>query len=333
MLLLPLTPVYGAVVRTRAAAYRHGILHRATLDVPVVSVGNLSFGGTGKTPMVIALARDLIRRGRRPAILTRGYGRSDRAPVVLLGPDPVASAAQAGDEPLEIARQLPGVPVIVDANRIRGGREAIRHHADIVLLDDGFQHLKLARDLDLVLADASDPWGGGHLPPIGRLREPLTALRRANALIVTKLNPDNEELANIAATLDRRGVDLPVFGARLEPVRWVTPRGEQPPGAIAGRRVAAFAGIGRPQGFVATLERLGAVIAATFWRPDHHRWTAGEVNRIVEQAGREGAIPVTTSKDAVKLPPDAGAWVLEVEMRPTGGSWDPLWALAPEVPG
>ncbi|NOZ78640.1 MAG: tetraacyldisaccharide 4'-kinase [Acidobacteria bacterium] len=331
ILLLPLTPLYGAFVRARALAYRRGVLRTARLGVPVVSVGNLTFGGTGKTPVVIALARDLVRRGRRPAVLTRGYGRDDRRPLVLVGPAPAADARRAGDEPLEIARRLPGVPVVVDADRVRGGREAIRRGADIVILDDGFQHLRLARDLDIVLVDAGDPWGGGHLPPLGRLREPTSALARAGAVIVTKLDTNGPAFERISATLRHHARGVPVFAARLAPVRWTTPAGERPPREIAGRRVFAFAGIGRPEGFVETLERLGAVIAGTRWFTDHHVYTSEDAGRILDEAGRLDAVPVTTAKDAVKAPSRIGAWVLDVEMTPADDGWDPLWALAPEI--
>ncbi len=331
VLLLPLMPLYSAVVRTRAFAYRRGIFHARRLDVPVISVGNLTFGGTGKTPTVIALTRDLIERGRRPAVLTRGYGRTGRRPAVLVGPEPGAPAAAAGDEPVEIARRLPGVPVVVDPDRHRGGSEAIRHGADVVILDDGFQHLQLARDLDLVLIDAADPWGGGHLPPLGRLREPRTALGRASAVIVTKLDRSGTGLEAIASKVGRLAPQVPVLGARLEPVRWVTPEGERPLEAGRGRRVFAFAGIGRPTAFAETLERLGSIVTGTRWFPDHYLYQPEDLRQILEEAHGRGATPVTTAKDAVKLPKTVGVWVLEVQITPLGGGWEPLWTLIPEV--
>ena len=331
MLLLPLTPLYAAVVRLRAAAYRHGLLPRYRAGCPVVSVGNLSFGGTGKTPSVIALVRDLVRRERRPAVLTRGYGRSTADPVVVLGPDMVPAAAVAGDEPVEMARRLPGVPIVVDPDRARGAREAAARGADVLVLDDGFQHLRMERDLDLLVVDAGDPWGGGHLPPRGRLREPVSALARASAVLVTKLGEDPSPLEAIRKTVHRHAPDLPVLGARLRPTRLLTPEGPGEPEALSGRRVLAFAGLGRPGGFREQLERLGAEVAAVRWAPDHHPWTEPELGEILGEARRLGAVPVTTAKDAARLPEDAAAWVLEVEMVPLDGSWDPLWAVAPEV--
>ncbi len=331
MLLLPLTPLYAGVVRARAAAYRHGLLRRHLLERPVVSVGNLTFGGTGKTPTVIALVRDLVRRGRRPAVLTRGYGRRGRDPVVAVGPGMIPEARTAGDEPVEMARRLPGVPIVVDEDRVRGGREAVARGADVLVLDDGFQHLRVARDLDLLVVDAGDPWGGGHLPPRGRLREPLSAMARATAVLVTKLGDDPGPLAAIRDTVQRLAPGIPVLGARLEPTRLVTPEGVLEPAALAGRRVLAFAGLGRPEGFREQLERLGAVVVGTRWFADHHRYGDTELADLVAEAERLDAVPVTTAKDAARLRNDAPVQVLEVEMVPLQESWEALWAAAPEV--
>ena len=193
-LLAPLTPLYRGAVAARLEAYRRGWLRSSRLPAPVISVGNLTFGGTGKTPTVIALVRDLVRRGRHPAVLTRGYGRTIAEPVVLIGPDPKVAVEVAGDEPLELAARLPGVPMVVDPDRVRGGVEALTRGADILVLDDGFQHLRLERDLDLVLVDAGDPWGGGRMPPRGRLREPLSGLARAHAVLLTKVPADPEPM-------------------------------------------------------------------------------------------------------------------------------------------
>jgi tetraacyldisaccharide 4'-kinase len=326
-LLLPLTPLYSAAVRARAAAYGRGLLRVHRLDVPVVSVGNLTFGGTGKTPVVASLARDLVRRGRRPAVLTRGYGRTRRQPVVVVGPDHGQSAATAGDEPLELADRLPGVPIVVDADRVRGGATAVAAGADVVVLDDGFQHLRLARDLDLVLVDGGDPWGGHRLPPRGRLREPMSALTRASAVLITKVAADDPVVRSMARTVAELAGPLPVMTAGVVPRRVHTGEGWQQPACLAGRRVLAFAGLGRPEGFSRLLADAGAEVAKTRWYPDHHRYTSGEIHRLVEDATGAGLIPVTTAKDAVKLPPGAAVWVVEVDMVPHDGSWDALWEL------
>jgi tetraacyldisaccharide 4'-kinase len=329
-LLTPLTPLYAALVTARAAAYDQGLLRARELSVPVVSVGNLTFGGTGKTPTVIALVRDLVRRRRRPAVLTRGYGRRGTSPLVVVGPDPEVGVERTGDEPLEMAARLPGVPIIIDADRVRGGTEAVRLGADVLVLDDGFQHLRVARDLDLVLVDAGDPWGGGSLPPRGRLREPLAAIARASAVLVTKVPAAATSIVGqIADEVTRLAGPRPLRVARMVPSRVRTSSGWESPAVLAGRRVLAFAGIGRPQGFADVLEESGAEVVATRWYRDHHRYGAGELDRIVAAAREHEAVAVTTTKDAVKLPSDAQVWVAEAEMRPEAGDWNALWRLLP----
>lgn len=321
-----LTPLYRSLVLARLAGYRRGLLRTERLPVPVVSVGNLTFGGTGKTPTVIALARDLVRRGRRPAILTRGYGRRGSEPLVALAPDPRLAPERYGDEPIEIAERLPGVPVVVDFDRIRGGHEAVRHGADVLLLDDGFQHLRVARDLDVVLLDAGDPWGGDRLPPAGRLREPVAGIARADLVVVTKIPQDEPgAVAAIAARLADLAPGRPLLAAALEPWRVAADGAWHPPDCLAGRRVFAFAGLGRPGGFLDSLVRSGAVIAGSRFFGDHHHYTAADLAAITAAAHELRAVPITTRKDAVKLDPTAPVWVLEVVMTPLVGSWDPLW--------
>ncbi len=331
-LLAPLAPLYWATVTTRNAAHNRGLLHAESLRIPVISVGNVSFGGTGKTPTVVALVRELVRLGRHPAILTRGYGRRVRQLEVVVGPEPRQRVEEIGDEPMEMAHMLPGVPVVVESDRVRGGMEAQRLGADVVVLDDGFQHRRLCRDLDLVLLDASDPWGGGRPPPFGRLREPLRGLRRASAVIVTKVPADWRELvAGIEARLTHIAPGLPVLAARLRPARVRTSEGWQGREVLAGARVMAFAGLGRPQGFAESLEEAGAELVARRWFADHHRYTARELAKIVQAAAALDAVPVTTFKDAVKLPRAAPVWVVEAVMEPVLGDWQALWNVDAEL--
>ncbi len=333
-LLRPLAPLYGLATRLRARAYRSGMLPSHQLPVPVVSVGNLTFGGTGKTPTVVALVRDLVRRGRHPGVLTRGYRRQGDAPVLLVGPDPGVAVATTGDEPAELARRLPGVPVAVDADRVRGAAAALAMGADILLLDDGFQHLRLQRDLDLVLIDAGDPWGGGALPPRGRLREPADALARASAVLLTKLpSPPDAVAAGIEERVRELAPGTPVLWSRMVPRSVRTPEEALQPDALAGRRVLAFAGLGRPRGFSALLEEAGAQVVASRWFPDHHAYSSADLEEVTSAARYHGAVPVTTVKDAVKLPPDAPVWVVEAEVEPLGGDWSDLWRLLPLVRG
>jgi tetraacyldisaccharide 4'-kinase len=332
-LFTPLAPLYRGAVAARLGAYRRGWLRSAKLPAPVISVGNLTFGGTGKTPMVVALVRDLVRLGRHPAVLTRGYRRQGDGQAVITGPNARLRADEVGDEPLELARRLPGVPVVVDADRERGGLEAVRMGADVLVLDDGFQHLRLARDLDVVVIDAGDAWGGGRLPPLGRLREPVAALGRADAVVITKVPPDwRPVVATIEAQIERIAPGLQVFVSRLQPSRVRRPGGAWvEPEELRGRRVYAFAGVGRPGGFADTLREVAADIVGERWFPDHHDFSERDLAEVVVAAGAADAIPVTTGKDAVKLPEDAAVWVMEVEMVPIEGSWKGLWRLLPEL--
>jgi tetraacyldisaccharide 4'-kinase len=298
----------------------------------VISVGNLTFGGTGKTPTVIALVRDLVRRGRHPAVLTRGYGRTDTETVVLIGPDPGVSVEKAGDEPLELAHRLPGVPVVVDADRVRGGIEAQTRGADVLVLDDGFQHLKLERDLNLALVDAGDPWGGGRMPPGGRLREPMDGLARADAVLVTKLPEDGSGVMDeIGQTVAKMAGKIPVLAARLEPTSIRRPEGVTGPDVLAGAGVLAVAALGRPEGFAELLRSAGANVVETRWFSDHHRFTGDEIGELLERARELDAVVVTTAKDAVKLPGDLPIWVVEASMVPLSGNWNELWQLLPGI--
>lgn len=331
-LLTPLTPLYRGAVAARLAAYRKGWLSSSRLPVPVVSVGNLTFGGTGKTPTVISLVRDLVRRGRHPAVLTRGYGRSVAEPVVLLGPDPGTDVRSTGDEPLELASRLPGVPVVVDPDRVRGGIEALTRGADILVLDDGFQHLRLERDLDLVVVDAGDPWGGGRMPPRGRLREPLSGLTRADAVLVTKVPADRAPVIDaVRRVVAERAPGASLLAARLEPFAVRRKNDTAGPEELRGARVLAVAGLGRPEGFADLLCTAGAEIIGTRWFADHHVFTATEIEEAVAAATAAGAVIATTAKDAVKMAPDAAVWVVEARMVPVVGAWDDLWRLLPEV--
>jgi tetraacyldisaccharide 4'-kinase len=331
-MLAPLTPLYRGAVTARIVAYRRGWLRSTRLPAPVVSVGNLTFGGTGKTPTVVALVRDLVRRGRHPAVLTRGYGREVTEPRVLIGPEPGVELEMAGDEPLELAHRLPGVPVVVDADRVRGGIEALTRGADVLVLDDGFQHLRLERDLDLVLVDAGDPWGGGRMPPRGRLREPLSGLERADAVVVTKVPSDpTPVVAEVRRVVERHATRLPVLAARLVPTTVRRPNGSAGPEILAGARVLAVAGLGRPEGFAELLRSAGAEVVETRWFADHHVFTSGELDAAVARAAELEAVLATTAKDAVRMPAGIEVWIVEARMVPVDDGWDELWRLVPEL--
>jgi tetraacyldisaccharide 4'-kinase len=291
--LLPASVAYGAAVRVRNALYDAGWLGVERVPARVLSVGNLTVGGTGKTPAALWLACALVRRGRRVAIVARGYGKR-RSGVVVVGTEgvPLVSPADGGDEAVMLARRFPG-PVLTGERRVEAAREACaRFGVDTIVLDDGFQHRQLARDADLVLL-AEDP-AARHLLPAGTGRESPVALRRARAALVV----GEDEPAWPAMP-----PGLPRFRGRLRPEGLVHAAAgvwtEEPLDVLAGQRVVAVAGVARPERFVATLEQCGARVVERIVRPDHHAYDDADVAAITRAARL--ARPVTTEKDLVKL--------------------------------
>jgi tetraacyldisaccharide 4'-kinase len=283
---------YGLAVALRGAAYDTGLLPVARVDVPVISVGNLTLGGTGKTPLVAWVVRLLRAAGHVPAVVSRGYG---------------ARPGETSDEAAELAVVLPGVIHVANRDRATAARTAIAAGATVVVLDDGFQHRRLHRDLDIVAVDATDPYGCGRLFPRGLLREPLRGLARAGAVVLTRAGsvaPNTR--AEIRASLERAcGGRLPGpwMEASHRPVALRSSGGlTQPLDALAGRRVVAFAGIGNPAAFRATLAALGADVAEFIAFADHHPYDAPDVERLAARARAAGAaLLVTTLKDLVKV--------------------------------
>jgi tetraacyldisaccharide 4'-kinase len=270
------------------------------LDTPVISVGNLSMGGTGKTPCVLRLAELLKDRGRQPGILTRGYGRSTRGHLALAAG---ADGAGAGDEPRIFLRS--GVaPVGVGSDRFRTGQLLRREFGvDTLLLDDGFQHARLARDVDIVLIDALEPFGRGGVFPLGRLREPLSGLARASIVLITR-SECNDLADAVEREVRRWNPHAPIFRASVQPLAWVDHRSgaRYRLDARPFERAGAMCGLGNPQSFRRTLEQLG--IAPVDWVefPDHHRYRPSELRRVAQRFAERGARAiVTTEKDAINL--------------------------------
>jgi tetraacyldisaccharide 4'-kinase len=297
-LLLPGSALLGAAARVRAWCYRQGLLRQQRLPGVVLSVGNLTVGGTGKTPMVLWLAEQLLAEGKRVGILTRGY----RAVPVIEGEGDAARAVERSDEVQMLLGRL-GDRVIfgVGANRYGTGRVLARRGVEWFLLDDGFQHLPLARDADIVLIDGSDPFGGGHLLPAGRLREPQRALGRADVVVITRT-----EKAPEVETVVRRHSPAPIFYAQtgLDGVFEIngTVAGPPAPGARE-KRLFAFCAIGNPHAFFADLHRWGFSIAGRVSYRDHHPYSprdVAEIERRAAESGAEGLI--TTEKDLFHLP-------------------------------
>ena len=296
----PLSSLYGRILEARVR--RHRPSERVSL--PVISVGNLTMGGTGKTPMVEFLARHLQSIGRRPAILSRGYGRASNALVVVSeGRGPLVGPELGGDEPVELSRRLPGVIVAVALRRVQAARAAADLGADICLLDDGFQHLDLARDADLVLLHARDPLGGEFFPPRGRLREPLSALARADAFVVTHAAPGASASPRLIEALARWNPSAPVFHARLPAAGfWDESGAALETARVASGRCVAVCGVADPESFAASLAELGLSPVESLIFRDHQRYRDRHLSRIRRAAEKAGASWIlTTEKDAVKL--------------------------------
>lgn len=284
---------------------------KKTSGVFSVSVGNIAFGGRGKTPTVAHLATLLEKIGERPAIVTRGYGRryvEDGVVVVSDGRRLLADLDRSGDEPLMLARQLPGVPVLVSEQRAVGA--ALARHilgATAIVLDDGFQHRQMRRDVDLVLVTEGDL--SGRRAPFGRLRESASALSRADAVIGDGFSPNVSTCSFSGSLVRRPGVPVPV-----------TPGG---PPLAAGSRVFLLAGIAGPERFTRAATEAGYVVAGTWAPGDHHRYTRADVARVAREVEATGASAVlTTSKDVVRLMPlrplpfDVYEWPLQVTIEP-----------------
>jgi len=317
--------VYGRATMLRRAWYRRHPDRTRRLDHPVISVGNLVVGGSGKTPLVAALARLLAAAGERPAVLSRGYGRReilDGVVVVSDGERVRAAPAQSGDEPTMLARMLPGVPVLVSPDRYLAGCLAERRFGcTIHLLDDGFQHLRLARDVDLLVMSAADL--DEPLLPAGRLREPLAAASAADALLVAGTDGDVE------AVMRRTGVDTAFrVDVRCHAPQLIT---DDPQSVGADLRygppprpVVAVAGIARPERFFAALRARGWPVGREVVFRDHHWFTPRDISRVEQAAFTAGAtLIITTEKDAARLSPSLvtppPAWAvlpLELSVEP-----------------
>ncbi|MBI2902215.1 MAG: tetraacyldisaccharide 4'-kinase [Candidatus Methylomirabilis oxyfera] len=297
--------VYGGLVSVRAVLFARGLTGVRRLPVPVLSVGNLIAGGTGKTPFVEMLAHRLQKQGHRVAIVLRGYrGRSTTPMIISDGRGLLCEPPVAADEAYLLARHLPGVAVLTGADRYRVGQVAWEQlKCGVIVLDDGFQHLRLYRDLDIVLLDAANPMGYGRLLPSGLLRERPKGLARAHLLVLTHADSVSD-LDPIKRSLRRYAPSAPIALAVHKPLGLTGPCGEKrlPPSELMGQRVVAFSGIANPRGFETTLVRLGAVVLAHRAFPDHYAYSAADLESLSVSAMKAHAsFMVTTEKDMVKL--------------------------------
>jgi tetraacyldisaccharide 4'-kinase len=318
---------YRLALTVRSYAYRVRLLRTGRLPCPVVSVGNITLGGSGKTPMVELVARCLGDLGAVPAVVSRGYGRDTRGPQVVADRDGVLLGARAaGDEPLLLAERLPGVPVVVGESRLQAGRIAVqRCGATTVVLDDGLQHNTLAKDLEIVVLNGRAPWGNQRLFPRGTLREPLSALRRAHLCVIT--NPGGAaDVERATAAIRRHNATAPVIvgGYDILEAREIQSDRRLSPTELAGRRLLAFAGLGSPRGFAETLGAAEVRVAGLAEYPDHYWFTQADLDELAGQAraiGAEGLI--TTQKDWIRLrglaAPAMPCWVLSIRLRLESG--------------
>lgn len=293
----------------RRWGYARGLFRTRSLSHPVISVGNLSVGGTGKSPMVAYLAGLTRELGFEPAILTRGYrGKAESGNLLVSdGSQVLADSIEAGDEAYMLASTLPTTPVGVGANRWETGRlveERLPHPRRLFLLDDGFQHLRLARDLDLVAIDATLPPTSDELLPLGRLREPLESLRRADAALLTRCHLATKQLPLLEAEIQSVIPGLPLFRFRTVLVEgvWVPEEKAVSLEETARRKAVALAAIGNPSQFLGDLGRSGLRVINEFLFRDHHPFTQAEIDQILDRSRRLNAdLLVTTEKDSVRL--------------------------------
>ncbi len=300
---------YGLALKVVVLAYQKGLLPSHRLSALVVSVGNLTWGGTGKTPMVIRLAHAFTQRGRRVAVLTRGYGE---------------------DEVALLKERVSPVLVFVGADRVASGQRAIREAgADLLLLDDGYQQWRLQKDLEILMVDATAPFGNGHLIPWGSLRESPQAAKRADLIVVSRADLAPDGLGRLKRRLRDINSDAPIFTASLKPVKLTSwPSGEELPlQGLKGKQVCTLAGIARPEQFEQTVEGLGATLAIRHRVMDHRPYTVRDLAGILDRCQRHGVRQVvTTAKDALRIPKLAAdrnsdlsrkvrLFVLEVELE------------------
>jgi tetraacyldisaccharide 4'-kinase len=310
---------YGIGVRLRSFLFDLGLFHSKRLSCPVICVGNLTSGGTGKTPLVMWLAETLTGKGLPVAILTRGYGgKKASGPLLSDGKSILLSQEESGDEAYLMAQRLRETPILVGGDRFRNGQLALaKFGVRGLVLDDGFQHLSLRRDLDIVLIDASLGFGDGHLLPRGILREPLGHLRRAHLFLLTKVE-DREACKPLEIQLHNIH-PVPIFHSHFEPVAFIGSQGEaEKLQAFQGKGMIALSGIGSPGYFSSQLTKLGINVAGEIIYPDHHVYTPKDLTLLARRAREADAI-VTTEKDMVKLKnldvSDLPLWALRIRFK------------------
>ena len=276
-----LSLIYASIVRILVFYYR---IRRYRLNCKVISIGNITLGGTGKTPFVQMLARELQEKGHRIAILTRGY--------------------KGGDEACLLGENLPDIPILVGRNRVRNARRAKeKYNVDTIILDDGFQHWRLFRDLDIVLIDTKNPFGNNHLIPRGILREPVNSLKRADIIVLTKIDLKEENIPLILERIKESNPKAKIFKAIYQPENFIdVSKGRYPLPFIKDKPICLLCGIADPDSFESTLNNLRAKIILKFIFPDHYEYKKKDVDKIINSCLEKSIeIIVTTEKDNIRL--------------------------------
>lgn len=311
-----LSVLFAGIVALRYLLYRCGLKRRYPLGVQVISIGNVTAGGTGKTPVTEIFARTLAAEGRKVAILSRGYRRKEapwwqRVFTQVIDPPLVVSdgkrvlldSATGGDEPYMLASNLPGVAVVVDRDRVKAGRYAVKKlGCNTIILDDGFQYQKLRHSVEVVLVDATNPFGNGNMLPRGILREPARHLKRADIIFLTKCRGD---VGAVVEEVRQYNKTAEIVACRHAPkvLRDVWSREEFPLGWLEGKTVCTLSGIASPKGFENSLRHLGAKVVWCERYADHHRYDASEILYALNRTADMGSDAlVTTEKDAVRFP-------------------------------
>lgn len=308
--------LYGAIVKLRYLFYAFGVIKRFPLGVQVIAIGNVTAGGTGKTPVTEIFARTLQQQGRKVAILSRGYRRKE-APfwqrifsqviepplVVSDGRRVLLDSATGGDEPYMLASNLPGVAVVVDRNRVKAGRYAVKRlGCDTIILDDGFQYQKLKHSIEVVLVDSTNPFGNGNMLPRGILREPAKHLKRADIIFLTKCRGDVTEVKEEVRKYNKHAQIVECNHApKLLKDVWT--REEYPLSWLSGKTCCTISGIANPRGFENSLRHMGSKVIWCDHYADHHRYDSSEILYALNRSADMGADAlITTEKDAVKFP-------------------------------
>lgn len=293
-LMWPLSMVY------RLGVYIHkNIVSSNNVDVPVISVGNITVGGTGKTPAVLNIL-ETLRPDILKAVVMRGYKRKTKGIVVVTSED----YNKFGDEAPLIKKRNPKIIIVLSADRFKGAEVAVKNGAEIIILDDGFQSYEIKRDLDIVVVDCTRPFGGGYLLPAGALREPLKSLRRADCVLLTRYNlVDEDEVKGIEIKLKKINNRLRIFHAieRIKNFKELSGSRSVPPDFFKDKKVICFTGIGNPEGFYNLLKSSGAVIVRKIFKRDHYEWKDVEISDIAKEAIASRCEVLTTEKDAVRI--------------------------------